>query len=88
MNNDAEKKPAEKDGYFFLFNGTKYETEHSALTGAQIKALIPNFDQTHTLVLEGHGSDADTTIGDNETVSLAKDKGPRHFYSVPPATFG
>jgi hypothetical protein len=73
---------------FFFFGDTKIETNLSSLTGAQIKALIPNFDTTHALVLEGTGNNPNETIADNKTVSLDKNLGTRHFYSVPPATFG
>lgn len=74
--------------YFFFFGTEKITTEHATLTGAQIKALIPGFDQTHALVLEGHGDDHDNTIEDNTTVNLNEHGRPKHFYSVPPATFG
>jgi hypothetical protein len=83
MESDKHKKE-----YFFFFGDTKITTEHSALTGAQIKALTPGFDQTHALVLEGNGNDPDKTIGDNDTVNLAEEGKHKHFYSVPPATFG
>lgn len=82
MTKDKDKE------YFFFFGETKIESTLAALTGAQIKALIPGFDQTHALVLEGVGHDPDETISDDKTLSL-NDKGrPLHFYSVPPATFG
>lgn len=77
-----------KKEYFFFFNGAKQTAEHSALSGAQIKALIKDFDQTHALVLEGHGNDPDKTIEDAGTVNLDDHGKPCHFYSVPPATFG
>lgn len=77
-----------KKQYFFFFNDTKCSTDHSSLSGAQIKALIKDFDQTHALVLEGHGSDPDKTIEDTDTVNLNDHGKTCHFYSVPPATFG
>jgi len=86
MENDKSEDKGKKE-YKFFFNGTEYKTTHSALTGAQIKALIPDFDPTHALVQEGHGNDPDKTIEDNITVRLDHGEHP-HFYSVPPATFG
>ena len=87
MEND-KKEDKNKKEYFFFFGSTKITTDHSALTGAQIKALIPGFDQTHALVLEGQGNDPDKTIEDNVTINLDEHGRPSHFYSVPPATFG
>ena len=87
MENHGHEKDHKRE-YFFFFGGSKYTTEHSALTGAQIKALIQSFDQSHALVLEGHGNDPDVTIDDTKTVSFDKEGEPCHFYSVPPATFG
>lgn len=81
---DGEKKQE----YTFFVNGKKYETDQPALTGLQIKARVSNWDQTHGLVLEGHGNDPDRMIGDNESVPLEKDQGPLRFSSVPPASFG
>lgn len=80
------KGPKEKT-YKFSVDGDKYETSNSSLTGAQIKALIPNFDSTYQLVQEGRGNDPDSVIDDNVTVDLSVS--PRlSFYTVPPATFG
>lgn len=77
----------EKDFSFFVDN-VKYETPHAVLTGAQIKAMIPNFDPTYSLFLEGHDDAPDQLIADDTSVSLEKEKGPRRFFTVPPATFG
>lgn len=77
----------EKD-YFFFVDNAKYESELETLTGAQIKAKVPNWDPTFGLLLEGKGQDPDRIIGDGESVSLAKDHGPRRFTRVPPASFG
>lgn len=76
------------DKIFFFVDNVKYETDQTTLTGAQIKALIPNFDPSYSLFLEGPGDDPDQPISDDTSVSLEKEKGPRRFYTVPPATFG
>lgn len=74
--------------YFYFVDNVRYETDLASLTGAQIKAKVPNWDPTFGLSLEGHGSDPDQLIGDDEAVSLEKDHGPRRFFRVPPAMFG
>ncbi len=74
--------------YTFFVNGTKYETNQSSLTGLQIKARVADWDQSHDLVLEGHGNDPDRVIRDDEVVELKKEHGPLRFSSVPKANFG
>lgn len=85
MSNEDTKKPTK---HIYFVDNVKYETDHSALTGAQIKAQIPNFDQSYQLFLEEHSDKPDQLITDDTTVSLDKEKGPRRLYTVPPATFG
>ena len=77
-----------KKTYAYFIGADKYETEEPALTGAQIKARIPNLEPNTGLSLEGHGNDPDRLIGDDEVVRLAFEHGPLHFTLVPPATFG
>ena len=85
----SEKTHDQKEGKIHYFvDNEKYESEYSTLTGAQIKAHIPNFDNSYALYLEGPGDEPDQQINDDNSVSLEKEKGPRRFYTVPPATFG
>lgn len=79
-------RPAEK--YFYFVDGVRYESDQEVLTGAQIKARIPNFDNTLVLMLEGAGNEPDTIVTDDMSISLAKEHGPRRFFTTPPATFG
>jgi hypothetical protein len=74
--------------YTFFVNGKPYETDKKKLTGAQIKAMVPDWDQTHDLALEGEGDDPDRIIADDETISLDPKHGVRRFSSVPKANFG
>jgi hypothetical protein len=74
--------------YFFFVDNAKYDSDLPALTGAQIKAKVPNWDPAYGLLLEGHGNEPDRLISDTETVSLEKEQGPRRFTRVPPASFG
>jgi hypothetical protein len=75
--------------FHFFVDALKYETEKSALTGAEIKAMIPGFNPAYQLFLEGTGSEADRQVVDSETITLSPaGEGVRKFYTVPPATFG
>jgi len=76
-----------KKEYEYFVNGKKYETKDSALTGAQIKARIPDFNPAYQLVEEGRSGQPDKVIGDNDSVDLNVHP-PCQFYTVPPATFG
>jgi len=88
MDERTEDRKREKEIFFFV-DGIKYETEHTVLTGAQIKGMIPNFNPLYSLFLEEPGDEPDRQIMDDTSVSLEKEKGgPRRFYTVPPATFG
>lgn len=80
--NDAAEK------YFYFVDGVKYESDQEVLTGAQIKARIPNFDHALILMLEGVGKEPDSIVTDDRSISLAKVHGPRRFFTTPPATFG
>ncbi|MBS1722979.1 MAG: multiubiquitin domain-containing protein [Armatimonadetes bacterium] len=73
--------------HHYFVDGKKYETEAGSLTGAEIKAQIPGFDQTYQLVLEGRHGDPDRVIKDTDSVNLDTNP-PLQFYTVPPATFG
>lgn len=77
-----------KQIYRFFVNGKPYETDKKKVTGAQIKAMVPDWDPTHDLALEGEGDDPDRIIADDETISLDPKHGIRRFSSVPKANFG
>lgn len=83
-----EQAHEHKKEFFFFVDNVKYETDKSTLTGAEIKAMISGFDPSYGLYLEGPGNDPDRLVGDSETISLEKEKGPKRFYTVPPANFG
>jgi Multiubiquitin len=77
----------EKKQYAFYVDAKRYETEKSSLTGAEIKA-IAGVTPTYQLFLEEEGDRPDKPISDGETVVLEHGEHTRHFYAVPPATFG
>ncbi len=77
-----------QEKFFFFVDNVKYESELPALTGAQIKAKVPNWDPSFGLSLEGHGDEPDQLIADNQVVNLDTDHGPRRFTRVPPANYG
>jgi hypothetical protein len=82
---DNDKKPKT---YTFFVGSQKYETMERALTGAQIKAYVPDVPPGTKLSLEGHGHETDRIIADDEKVSMDHGHGPRRFTLVPPANFG
>lgn len=84
----TQEEKKEKEPYFYFVDNEKYDSEEGTLTGAQIKARIPNFDSSYGLFLEGPGNDPDMQISDSTTITFEKEKGPKRFYTVPPATFG
>ena len=71
----------------FFVDAKPYETDRTALTGAQIKA-IAGVTATYQLFLEEVGDTPDKAISDGESVNLEHEPKPKHFYAVPPATFG
>jgi hypothetical protein len=84
----AEKELKEATRPFVFFVGKeRFETHHHRLTGAQIKARVPDWQAGYALELEGHGDEPDRIIADHEVVELHKSH-PLHFIAVPPATFG
>ncbi|MBI3504676.1 MAG: multiubiquitin domain-containing protein [Proteobacteria bacterium] len=70
--------------HFFVDN-TKYETPETALKGLEIKT-IASVPANYQLFLEEHGTAPDRAISDGESVDVRNP--PKHFYAVPPATFG
>jgi len=73
--------------YTYFVDGKLYRSESSALTGAQIKARIPDFNPQYQLVLESRDGKPDKIISNEETVDLNVHP-PCQFYIAPPATFG
>lgn len=74
-----------KRDYKFFVDAVAYESETATLTGAQIKA-VASVTATYQLYLEEEGDKPDRAISDAEAVDLAGEI--KHFYAVPPATFG
>src|SRR4051794_33323432 len=91
MSSSAEQnseKGVDKKFVFFVDN-KKYDWPTSGITGAQVRAVVPDLNSTFQLVLEGHGTEADRPINDSDSFSLElPGRGPLKFYSAPPATFG
>lgn len=90
MKSEDEHEKHEHD-YIYFVDGDKFESEERTITGAVIKSRLPEAKRGYALWEEGHGGAADRLINDDTTVSLEKekgDKGPKRFFTVPPATFG
>jgi hypothetical protein len=77
----------QKKRYHLFVDAKRYETEKSSLTGVEIKAMA-GITPTYQLFLEEEGDTPDKPISDSETVVLKEGEDTRHFYAVPPATFG
>jgi hypothetical protein len=69
----------------FYVDAKKYQTAQTALTGVQIKAQA-KVTANYQLFLEEEGDRPDKSIGDGESVNLAERV--KHFFAIPPATFG
>ncbi|MDR3682104.1 MAG: multiubiquitin domain-containing protein [Geothrix sp.] len=74
----------QKEFHFFV-DGKKYSSPTESVTGATIKS-IAGVPPAYQLFLETHGGGADQAISDGEGIVLSG--GEKHFYAVPPATFG
>lgn len=77
-----EHKPGK---YHFFVDNNKFDTDQSSMSVADIKTLAsvpPNYG----LFLEARGNDPDRQLSDGDVMDLANP--PKHFYAVPPATFG
>ena len=69
----------------FFVDGKQYETDQPSLSGLQIKT-IASVPPNYQLFLEEKGNAPDTPIADSTAVDVLPP--PKHFYAVPPATFG
>ena len=83
-----------EDESYFFYVAQRIDSPTKEATGAEIKAMIravvPTFDPSHILVLEGQGPHGDEVIKDEQKVSLKVDahEPAKHFYSKPPTNFG
>ncbi|HTV26723.1 MAG TPA: multiubiquitin domain-containing protein [Xanthobacteraceae bacterium] len=75
----------DKKEYEFFVDGKRYESAKPHLTGAEIKTDA-NVPANYQLFLEEEGDKPDKPISDSETVDLQGQI--KHFFAVPPATFG
>ena len=76
---------ADKSVHPFFVDAKRYETAKTALTGAEIK-VIANVAPNYQLFLEEEGDKPDKGISDGEGVGVTERV--KHFFAVPPATFG
>jgi hypothetical protein len=87
MKPEDQPKP-NPDKFEYFVDGDKYLSDVSGVTGAIIKSRLPEPKRTYALYEEGHANEPDKLINDDTSVTLTKDKGPKRFYTVPPASFG
>ena len=76
-----------QEEFHFFVDAKRYETDKSSITGAEVKAKA-GVTPTYQLFLEEEGDQPDRAISDGEAVELERGEKTRHFYAVPPATFG
>jgi hypothetical protein len=81
---DHEEKPHPEHNHFYV-DAKRYDTDKASLSGAEIK-VIAHVDPSYQLFLEEKGDHPDRSISDGEAVNVEHQ--PKHFYAVPPATFG
>ena len=85
---EAQGAGKANEKFFYFVDGEKFDADQQFQTGAMIKARLAEAKRSYALFLEGHANDPDMLINDDTSVSLEKEKGPKRFYTVPPATFG
>lgn len=84
MSEKSEPDKGKKKFHFFV-DGKQFETDHSSITAAEIKK-IAGIDPTYQVFLEEEDDTPDKQLSDADSVSLEGKQ--KHFFAVPPATFG
>jgi hypothetical protein len=77
--------PEHQKQYKFFVDGKQYETDQQSITAAEIKtkASVP---AEYQLFLDEEGDTPDKPLSDGDSLDLAGKE--KHFFAVPPATFG
>lgn len=70
----------------FFVDGKEFSSTEESITGLKIKE-IAGVPAGYQLFEETQGSEPDKQISDTESVNLKHGK-EKHFFAVPPATFG
>jgi multiubiquitin len=76
---------AKPEEHHFFVDAKEYTTTKAALSGLEIKTQA-GVTQTYQLYLEEDGDTPDRAISDGESVDMRGKV--KHFFAVPPATFG
>lgn len=77
-----EHKPLK---HHFFVDNNKFETDRASLTAMEIKT-IAGVPANYQLFLEERGNAPDRALSDGDGIDMQGP--PKHFYAVPPATFG
>jgi hypothetical protein len=85
MRSEVHQMSEHHKPYHFFVDAKRYETDLESLTGADLKK-IDEVHASYQLFEEEEGDTPDKPISDAEGVNL--EGKIRHFYAVPPATFG
>ncbi len=71
--------------YSFFVDGKPFKSTKVSITGAEIKALA-GAPANYQVFLEEEGDTPDRALSDGEGIPLSGKE--KHFFAVPPATFG
>ena len=74
--------------YRYTVDGQSYETERSMITGALLRARLPEEKRGFGIFLEGIGNAPDRWLNDQDQIALEQGKNPQRFYTSPSAMFG
>lgn len=78
-------EPAAQHDHKFFVDAKQYSTTKNALSGLEIKQ-IASVPPNYQLYLEEEGDTPDRAISDGDSVDMQGTE--KHFFAVPPATFG
>lgn len=81
----SEQSKEDKKQYHFFVDAKPFKYDHASITGAEIKR-VAGVTPTYQLFLEDEGDAPDIAVSDVQGFNL--EGKPKHFYAVPPATFG
>lgn len=77
--------PEGKKEFTLYIDAKRYETTQRSITGADIKRLA-SIPPDYQVFLEEEGDKPDVAVSDAQGIDL--EGKIKHFYAVPPATFG
>ena len=84
-----QAKPGDgHEKYFYFVDGEKFDSESQFTTGAIIKSRLAEPMVSALTAADSRTAAAAARMGIMRMVAPEKEKGPKRFYTVPPASFG